>query len=410
MVRQILHVDMDAFYVSVEELENPGLIGKPVIVGGDPEGRGVVASASYAARRFGVRSAQPLRTAKRLCPQAIFLRGNYSRYQDYSNRLHKVFLHFTPVVEMASVDEAYLDLTGCERLHGPLLQAAGALIHSVKEQTGLNCSVGASTSHLVSKIASDQAKPHGLLCIFPGCEAAFLAPLPISRMPGVGRVTEPRLHRLGIRKIGDVQRMSPDALRRNCGRFGEWLYTKAQGRDIDAYAYREEPRSISHETTFDQDTSDAVKLDRTLSDLAQRVARRLRAQRLYARTVGVKLRRADFSTLTRDLTLNEPTQLDSALYAAAHGLFWRAYQAGTLVRLVGVRASNLEDAAPQPDLFTREQNQRMGRLLQTADQLRERFGFEAVQLARSLPPPGEYHPRHSAGPQRLTRIKRPKRS
>lgn len=409
-MQQILHVDMDAFYVSVEELENPGLIGKPVVVGGDPEGRGVVASASYTARKYGVHSAQPLRTAKRLCPQGIFLRGDYSKYQAYSDKLYKIFAQFAPVVEMASVDEAYLDLTGCERLHGPLLRAADALIRTVKQQTGLNCSVGASTSHLVSKIASDQAKPHGLLCIFPGCEAAFLAPLPISRMPGVGRVTEPQLHRLGIQKIGDVQRMSPDTLRRNCGRFGEWLHTKAQGRDIEAYAYREEPRSISHETTFDQDTSDAATLDRTLSDLTQRVARRLRSHGLYAHTVGIKLRRADFSTLTRDLTLNEPTQLDSALYAAVQGLFWRAYEAGTLVRLLGVRASNLESLSPQPDLFNHEENERMERLLQTADQLRERFGFEAVHMARSLQPPGEHRPRTLVDPQGGASEKRPKRS
>ena len=188
-IRSILHVDMDAFFVSVEELEDPSLVGKAVIVGADPDGRGVVAAASYEARKFGVHSAMPIRTAKKLCPQAIFLRGQHRKYGAYSQRIHRIFEEFTPVVEMVSIDEAYLDLTGCERLHGSAFRAADKLIRLVKDRTGLNCSVGVSTSHLVSKIASDQSKPHGLLYVLPGCEARFLAPLPIRRMPGIGKVT-----------------------------------------------------------------------------------------------------------------------------------------------------------------------------------------------------------------------------
>src|SRR5271157_4968686 len=183
MLRQILHVDMDAFFVSVEELEDPSLKGKAVIVGADPDGRGVVAAASYEARKFGVHSAMPIGTAKKLCPHAIFLRGQHHKYGEYSRRIHRIFEEFTPVVEMVSIDEAYLDLTGCERLHGSAFR-------------GADRSIGLSTSHLVSKIASDQAKPHGLLYILPGCEARFLAPLPIRRMPGIGKVTEPELRSL----------------------------------------------------------------------------------------------------------------------------------------------------------------------------------------------------------------------
>src|SRR5207249_8677473 len=197
-IRRILHVDMDAFFVSVEELEDPSLKGKAVIVGADPDGRGVVAAASYEARKFGVHSAQPIQQAKKLCPHAIFLRGRHEKYREYSERISEIFSQFTPVVEMMSIDEAYLDLTGCERLHGSAFRAADRLIRSVKERTGLDCSIGVSTSHLVSKIASDQAKPHGLLWIMPGCEPAFLAPLPIRRMPGIGKVTEPQLQSLGI--------------------------------------------------------------------------------------------------------------------------------------------------------------------------------------------------------------------
>src|SRR5271157_2846962 len=182
MFRQILHVDMDAFFVSVEELLDRSLKGKAVIVGADPDGRGVVSAASYEARKFGVHSAQPIGQAKKLCPHAIFLRGHYEKYREYSRKVHQIFSEFTPVVEMVSIDEAYLDLTGCERLHGSAFRGADRLIRTVKDRTDLNCSIGLSTSHLVSKIASDQAKPHGLLYILPGCEARFLAPLPIRRM------------------------------------------------------------------------------------------------------------------------------------------------------------------------------------------------------------------------------------
>src|SRR5690348_4429585 len=249
MLRQILHVDMDAFFVSVEELADPSLRGKAVIVGADPDGRGVVTAASYEARKFGVHSAQPIRTAKQLCPQAIFLRGDYSKYHDYSGRIYKVFGDFTPTVEMVSIDEAYLDLTGSERLHGPTLRAAGRLIRLVKERTGLNCSVGAATSHVVAKIASDQAKPHGLLYVLPGHEPAFLAPLPVRRMPGIGKVTEPELASLGIWTIGDLQAWGPERLRERFGKYGDWLHTKSRGEDIEAYRYGEETKQISHETT-----------------------------------------------------------------------------------------------------------------------------------------------------------------
>ena len=286
--RWILHVDMDAFFVSVEELEDPSLKGKAVVVGADPDGRGVVAAASYEARKFGVHSAMPIRQAKQLCPQAIFLRGHHEKYGHYSHRLYKIFGEFTPVVEMMSIDEAYLDLTGCERLHGSAFRAADKLIRTVKERTGLNCSIGLSTSHLVSKIASDQAKPHGLLYVLPGCEAAFLAPLPIRRMPGIGKVTEPELRSFGITTIGDLRQMGEEKLVAKFGKFGEWLYTKSCGRDIEAYGYSEEPKSISHETTFDRDIDDLEELERTLSYLAQLVARRLRDHGLVCAHRGIE--------------------------------------------------------------------------------------------------------------------------
>jgi DNA polymerase-4 len=385
-LRSILHVDMDAFFVSVEELEDPSLKGKPVVVGADPEGRGVVAAASYEARKYGVHSAMPIRTAKKLCPNAIFLRGHYSKYTDYSRKIYGVFETFTPVVEMVSIDEAYLDLTGTERLHGGTLRAADRLILTVKERTGLNCSVGASTSHLVSKIASDQAKPHGLLHVFPGCEAAFLAPLPIRRMPGIGKVTEPHLLELGIATIGDLQTFGEDKLRERFGRYGEWLWTKSRGRDIEAYQYEEEPKSISHETTFDVDTVDAEELERTLSYLAQLVARRLRDHGLFSRTIGLKLRNSRFKTITRDVSLDEPTHLDSVIFDHVLRLFEEAWKREEKIRLVGVRASKLERGVFQRNLLAATSHSKLDRAMEAADKLRAKFGFQSVQLARSLEP------------------------
>ena len=384
MLRQILHVDMDAFFVSVEELADPSLKGKAVVVGADPDGRGVVAAASYEARKFGVHSAMPVGRAKKLCPHAIFLRGHHAKYREHSKKIYEVFQEFTPMIEMVSIDEAYLDLTGSERLHGGMLKAADRLIRTVKERTGLNCSVGASASHLVSKIASDQAKPHGLLYVLPGSEAVFLAPLPIRRMPGIGKVTEPELLSMGIATIGDLKAYGAERLREKFGRYGEWLYTKSLGQDIDAYAYEEEPKSISHETTFPLDTADGEELERTISYLSQLVARRLRENRLFARTVGLKLRNHRFKTITRDTTLDEPTHLDSVIFEQVLRMFSAAWDGKEKIRLIGVRTSRLERSTFQRGLFNSEKHEKLDRILQAADRVRGRYGFDALQLARSL--------------------------
>jgi DNA polymerase-4 len=385
-MHEILHIDMDAFYVSVEELENPSLRGRAVIVGADPEGRGVVTAASYEARKFGVHSAQPIRVAKRLCPHAVFLRGRYEKYRQYSEAIYGIFNEVAPGVEMVSIDEAYLDLTGCDRLHGSLIGAADLLIRRVKRVTGLNCSVGASTSYLVSKIASDQAKPHGLLYVLPGCEATFLAPLPLRRMPGIGRVLEGRLHALGLNYIGDIQRAQGQRLK--ClGKLGGWLYSRSLGLEEHSEHGPDGSRSISHETTFELDTADRGDIERTLSYLSQRVGRRLRENRLFASVVGLKLRYSDFRTITRDLTLREPTRLDSTIYKAVRRLFAEAWKPDRKVRLLGVHASKLEPAVLQPSLIDARQHEKLGQLLATADSLRDRFGFDTLQMARSIEPP-----------------------
>ena len=228
-MKTYFHVDMDAFFVSVEELFDPSLKGKPVVVGGRPNQRGVVAAASYEARKYGVHSATPLRTAYKLCPQAIFVDGHPHRYHEYSRKVFEIFQSFTPRVQMASVDEAYLDMEGTRRLHGPPLKAAHALHEAVKRETNLNCSIGIAASRMVAKVCSDQAKPNGVLFVLPGQEARFLSPLEVRKIPGVGKVTERNLHARGIRKVGDLARLDESVLEKNFGKWGLALAGKARG-------------------------------------------------------------------------------------------------------------------------------------------------------------------------------------
>src|SRR6201996_2269049 len=244
MPRTVFHVDMDAFFVSVEELFDPSLKGKPVVVGGKATDRGVCAAASYAARKFGVHSAMPLRTAARLCPQAIFVEGHPERYRDYSKKVYAVLQRFSPQVEMASIDEAYLDLTGTERLHGPALRAGHALHEAIGAETKLKCSLGIASSRLVAKVSSDQAKPNGVLYVLPGQEPRFLAPLEVRKIPGVGKKTEASLHAIGIRRVGDLARLEEHFLASRFGRWGLALAGKARGEDAGGW-FEEEIRSRS---------------------------------------------------------------------------------------------------------------------------------------------------------------------
>src|SRR5438270_2191776 len=261
---------MDAFFVSVEELYDPSLRGKPVVVGGRPNERGVVSAASYAARKFGVHSAMPLRTAYKLCPQAIFVDGHPERYREYSQKVYEVLRSFSPLVEMASIDEAYLDVTGTERLYGPPLRGAHLLHERMQAQTRLNCSIGIAASRLVAKISSDQAKPHGILWVAPGQEAAFLAPLDVRKVPGVGKVTARNLYAFGIHKVGDLARLDEDFLEQKFGKWGLALAGKSRGLDAGGWfdteiGAGEGPKSISHEHTFNEDTADPAQLESTLS-------------------------------------------------------------------------------------------------------------------------------------------------
>ena len=388
-VRSIFHIDMDAFFVSVEELYDPALKGKPVVVGGKGHERGVVSAASYAARKFGVHSAMPLRTAAALCPQAIFVDGHRDRYELYSGKVRDVIGSFTPKFEMASIDEGYLDMTGTERLHGPPLQAAHKLHEAIRSTTGLNNSIGCSTARMVSKVASDQAKPNGVLWIPPGAEAAFLAPLEIRKIPGVGKVSEKNLADLGVYRVGDLARLDERILVERFGKIGLALAGKAKGFDAGSWfekemAAGEDPKSISHEHTFNEDTADRSALESTLAHMSEKVGRRLREHGLHARTVQIKFRYSDFSTFTRAQSLDHTTQLDTEIYQTARDLFFRNWQTGRAIRLIGVQTSGFEETEGQLDLLAGDKNEKLKRVFTAADMIRDRFGDSSVSLAGGL--------------------------
>jgi DNA polymerase-4 len=388
-VKTYFHLDMDAFFVSVEELFDASLKGKPVVVGGRPNERGVVSAASYAARKFGVHSALPLRTAYKLCPQAIFVDGHPERYRDYSHKVHDVLQSFSPLVEMASIDEAYLDVTGTERLYGPPLRAAHLLHQRVKAATGLNCSIGIAASRLVAKISSDQAKPNGVLWVIPGKEAAYLAPLDVRKIPGVGKVTEKQLNALGIRKVGDLARLDEAFLEQRFGKWGLALAGKSLGLDAGGWfdaeiGAAEGPKSISHEHTFSEDTKNLAQIESTLARLCEMVGRRLREHRLHARTIQLKLRYSDFSTFTRAHSVARATDLDTELFEEIRDLFRRNWKTGAAVRLLGVHVSSWSEGDEQLNLIGEEKHQKWSQALAAADRLRDKFGESAVSLAAGL--------------------------
>jgi DNA polymerase-4 len=387
--RTIFHVDMDAFFVSVEELFDPSLRGKPVVVGGGREERGVVSAASYAARKFGVHSAMPLRTAAKLCPQAIFVDGHPERYRQVSEKIYAVLNSFSPVVEMASIDEAYVDMAGTERLHGPPLRAAQTLHDRMKAETGLNCSIGIGSSRLVAKVASAKAKPHGVLWAIAGEEARLLAPLDVRDIPGVGKVTEQNLHALGIRQVGDLARFDDAFLQEHFGKWGLALAGKARGEDAGGWFDAEigaggRAKSISHEHTYNEDTADLERIESTLMRLSEMVGRRLREHQFHARTLQLKLRYKDFTTITRAQSLPEPTQLDTEIFTHIRMLFHRSWKPGVPIRLLGVQASSFEEEAGQGDLLEGQRKQKWQQALSAADRLRDRFGESSVTLATGL--------------------------
>ncbi len=499
--RRIFHVDMDAFFVSVEELLDPSLKGKPVVVGAQPGHRGVVAAASYEARKYGIHSAMPVSEAVRRCPHAIFLPGHSGLYSKYSNQVYEILSGYSPVVEMVSIDEGYLDMTGTERLfyssssisqrmhrysadpeetseellypedknseiskevpgrarplsmaldprnllgisiasqtdqsppqsrhsyfeesgfapkremdihemaHRPgkqepkgsspnlvlppvqgkldseyfMLSVATRLREEILQRTGLSASVGIGTSRLVAKVASDLAKPRGILMVSAGHEPAFLAPLNIRRIPGIGPKTEKQLNDLGVHTVGDLQKFDAEFLTEHFGAWGESLALKAHGGSDWRYAGDEDPKSISHENTFAVDTVDREQIEATLVYLIQRVGKRLRDHRLYASTIQLKLRDSKFKTITRAVSLEQATDIDAIVLKAGLALLHQNWNGRTAIRLIGIGVSNLTDQPPQTRLIDAQQSAHLEKLYQAADSIREKYGFDVLKAAR----------------------------
>jgi len=377
-----MHIDLDAFFVSVEQSENPELKGKPVVVGGRPDQRGVVASASYEARTFGLRAGMPLTTASRLCPQAIFIQGSFPKYQVASQRFMAILADFSPYLEPVSLDEAYLDVTGFESLYGSIHQMAVAMKKRIKDELGLCASIGIASCKVVAKVASELSKPDGLLEVAVGQERSFLSPLPVTKLPGIGKKTERILNGLGINTIGKLSTMPLSALKSHFSAFGEILWRYSRGIDDRKVEPPAEAKSISRETTFGKDTRDHSLLKATLRYLSERVGSQLRQRGKQARCVTLKLRYADFTTITRRHTLRQSSDSDQTIFDTGVGLLNQALSQQK-VRLIGIGVSNLTEPRRQLDMLDLSAR-RLEQLNRAIDRIRKKYGFTAIQTGRTL--------------------------
>lgn len=387
--RAVLHVDMDAFFAAVEQLDDPALRGRPVIVGGRPDARGVVSTASYEARVFGVRSAMPSATAARLCPDAVWVRPRFERYAEVARAVREIFLSETPLVEKASIDEAYLDVTPGQSGEHPV--AVAKRIQDAVGRMGLSCSIGVASSKCVAKIASDREKPGGLVVVEPGTEAAFLAPLPVGALGGIGPAAQKRLARLGVVTLGDLAVLDPATARDALGAFGPVAVQRARGIDPRPVVVQRPVKSVSNEVTFEHDLA-REEAESRLSGLVEKVAARLRARGLACRTLTVKVRFADMTTRSAQATIEQPTDLGREMLPIAVDLFRKLAVPGLRVRLLGFGASGLCEPAVQMELFddgvsdaARAREQSLARNL---DEIRSRFGPSSVQRGFGPKGPG----------------------
>jgi DNA polymerase-4 len=385
MGRKILHVDMDAFFAAVEQRDNPEYAGKPLIIGGDPTKRGVVSTASYEARKYGVRSAMPLSQAHRLCPEGIFIPGNMAKYQRVSVELNRIFLDFTPSVEQISIDEAFLDVTGSQRLFGPATQIAMLIKERIREELHLTASVGLAGNKFLAKLASDMEKPDGFVLIEPENVDRILEPLPVSRIWGVGEKTAAQLAKLGITTIGELRSIPLNDMKQLFGKSGEVLYNLSRGIDSRPVEPYTEAKSMGREITFEEDIGDMESLHIALRYLCEDVGRRLRKNSSEALTITLKIRYEGFETHTRSKTLSVQTDSTIKIHEIAKGLLDKSILRGRKVRLLGIYLSNLMAAGtPKQISLMEEDNERLRELDKAMDSIRDRFGDGAIAPASLL--------------------------
>src|SRR5262245_28415580 len=377
----ILHVDMDAFYASIEERDDPSLVGKPVIVGGSAEHRGVVAAANYEVRKFGVHSAMASARAKRLCPHAVFIKPRMNHYAEVAQQIRTISGEFTPLIEPLSLDEAFLDVSGSEHLFGPAASIGRQIKERIRSELGLVASVGVSPNKFVAKIASDINKPDGFLVVDPGRVQAFLDPLPVNRLWGVGKVTGHVFDRLGVHTIGQLRQLTIESLNNLFGSSGEHYWQLANGLDDRPVIPDREAKSISHETTFIEDIADRELLQAWLTELTEQVARRLRRSAIKGRTIELKVRFADFQTINRSLTLTEPTNITQELLQAGLELLaTKLPQHHLPVRLLGCGVKGFDDTGcSQRQLFDEPHRERHRQLDRVADEISAKFGKLAIR-------------------------------
>jgi DNA polymerase-4 len=384
MARCILHIDLDAFFVSVEQVLNPKLKGKPVIVGGDPDRRGVVASASYEARHFGIHAGMPSSQARRLCPQAIFIRSHFSLYKDASAKFMKILGAFSPRIEPLGFDEAYLDVTGCQEPYGSPQKLALSIKERINRELKITASVGIATCKVVAKIASDLCKPDGLLEIAPGEEQSFLNPLPIAKLPGVGEKTGQSFKEMGITTIGELANLPLDTMKRRFGAIGAVLYSYARGIDDREVEAPGEAKSISQELTFARDTLDRNFLETNLHNLCQEVCQELRSQNKGAKCVAIKLRYADFKTITRQVTLRESSDVAPVIFATGQQLLSKALaEREKPIRLIGIRISSLVGEEKQLPMFD-SRMEKPEHLDKAIDKIRSKYGPTAIKTGNGI--------------------------
>lgn len=377
-MRTIFHLDLDAFFVSVERILDPTLEGKPVIVGGDPHGRGVVAACSYEAREYGLHSAMPIRQAFKLCPHGVYLHGHHGEYSNFSRSVKKILEMYAPVIQQASIDEFYMDFTGTQKIYGSMMELASKIQFEIFHQLFLPCSIGIGSNKTIAKIASDCMKPKGITYVIAGMEKEFLAPMLVQTIPGVGKVTLKSLNTKGFQTIGDIANSSSEYFAAAFGQCGTDLWEKAHGKGTEYLTQSYEQKSISKETTFDEDVTDKKYIEEVIFNLTGKVCQQIRDNGWQAATISIKLRYSDFATITRAKTI-KPTSDDKIVCQTAVDLFNKAYTRRVAIRLIGIHLTNFSESAEQIGLFDGEDSKRNS-MFKAINELRNKYGFSSVKV------------------------------